>query len=145
MQLLLFLHLLGAAIWTGGHIVLAVGILPGALKRRDPSTIRAFENVFEPIGMPALLTQIVTGLWLATMWLPFDNWWGTDPIARSIQIKLALLALTAVLAAHARFSLIPKLNADTLPKLGWHIIAVTLTGIAFVAVGGGFRFGGLFQ
>lgn len=36
MRTLLFLHLLGAAIWVGGHLVLALGILPGALRRRDP-------------------------------------------------------------------------------------------------------------
>ncbi|MBF3283866.1 copper transporter, partial [Pseudomonas aeruginosa] len=54
MRTLLFLHLLGAAIWVGGHLVLALGILPGALRRRDPQAIRAFEQVYERIGIPAL-------------------------------------------------------------------------------------------
>lgn len=81
MRTLLFLHLLGAAIWVGGHLVLALGILPGALRRRDPQAIRAFEQVYERIGIPALLLQVVSGLWLASLWLPFDHWFGATPVA----------------------------------------------------------------
>ncbi|MBF3201218.1 copper transporter, partial [Pseudomonas aeruginosa] len=45
---------------------------------------------------------------------------------------------------HARLRLIPNLNAESLPKLGWHIAAITLVGLCFVAVGQSFRFGGAF-
>lgn len=85
MRTLLFLHLLGAAIWVGGHLVLALGILPGALRRRDPQAIRAFEQVYERIGIPALLLQVVSGLWLASLWLPFDHWFGATSVARALQ------------------------------------------------------------
>lgn len=117
MRTLLFLHLLGAAIWVGGHLVLALGILPGALRRRDPQAIRAFEQVYERIGIPALLLQVVSGLWLASLWLPFDHWFGATPVARALQLKLLLLAATAALGVHARLRLIPNLNAESLPKL----------------------------
>ncbi|TDO16827.1 MULTISPECIES: hypothetical protein [Halomonas] len=33
--MLLLLHLLGATVWTGGHLVLAATILPRVLKGRD--------------------------------------------------------------------------------------------------------------
>ena len=33
--LLLTLHILGACVWTGGHLVLAITVLPRALARRD--------------------------------------------------------------------------------------------------------------
>jgi len=33
--LLLTLHVLGACVWTGGHLVLAVAVLPRAVARRD--------------------------------------------------------------------------------------------------------------
>ena len=33
---ILFLHILAATIWTGGHIVLATTVLPRALKAADP-------------------------------------------------------------------------------------------------------------
>lgn len=144
MRTLLFLHLLGAAIWVGGHLVLALGILPGALRRRDPQAIRAFEQVYERIGIPALLLQVVSGLWLASLWLPFDHWFGATSVARALQLKLLLLAATAALGVHARPRLIPNLDAESLPKLGWHIAAITLVGLGFVAVGQSFRFGGAF-
>ena len=48
LYLLLVLHLLGAAIWTGGHLILTFGVLPSALKatrHRSP-----FEHRFERLG-----------------------------------------------------------------------------------------------
>lgn len=143
MRILLYFHLLGASVWIGGHLVLAIGILPGALRRRDVQAIRNFEQVFEKIGLPALLLQVVTGLWLASLWLPHALWLGDSPQAALIQAKLGLLALTAALGVHARLVLIPHLSAERLPALGWHIALITLSALAFAWVGSGFRFGGL--
>lgn len=143
MRTLLYFHLLGASVWIGGHLVLALGILPGALRRRDVQAIRNFEQVFEKIGLPALLLQVVTGLWLASLWLPHTLWLGDSPQAELIQAKLGLLALTAALGVHARLVLIPRLSAERLPALGWHIVLITLSALAFAWVGSGFRFGGL--
>ena len=143
MRILLYFHLLGASVWIGGHLVLALGILPSALRRRDVQAIRNFEQVFEKIGLPALLLQVVTGLWLASLWLPHALWLGDSPQAALIQAKLGLLALTAALGVHARLVLIPRLSAERLPALGWHIALITLSALAFAWVGSGFRFGGL--
>jgi len=143
MRILLYFHLLGASVWIGGHLVLALGILPGALRRGDVQAIRNFEQVFEKIGLPALLLQVVTGLWLASLWLPHALWLGDSPQAALIQTKLGLLALTAALGVHARLVLIPRLTAERLPALGWHIALITLSALAFAWVGSGFRFGGL--
>ena len=41
--LMLFLHVLGATVWTGGHLVLALGILPQVLRERSPERLLAFE------------------------------------------------------------------------------------------------------
>ncbi|MGM0914196.1 MAG: CopD family protein [Pseudomonadota bacterium] len=139
---LLLLHLLGATIWTGGHLVLAFTILPRVLKGRDVASLHWFEQGYERLGMPALLVQIVTGLWLAWQKVPsLALWFDMDagPIAHLIRIKLLLLLLTALIAAHARFRVIPKLSAATLPLMGWHIVAVTLLSVAFVATGLSFR------
>ncbi|PAV46716.1 copper transporter [Pseudomonas sp. HAR-UPW-AIA-41] len=143
MRILLYFHLLGASVWIGGHLVLALGILPGALRRGDVQAIRNFEQIFEKIGLPALLLQVVTGLWLASLWLPHALWLGDSPQATLIQTKLGLLALTAALGVHARLVLIPRLTAERLPALGWHITLITLSALAFAWVGSGFRFGGL--
>ena len=40
---ILFLHVLGATIWVGGHLVLAVCWLPGILRDRAPAPLLAFE------------------------------------------------------------------------------------------------------
>lgn len=144
MRHLLFLHLLGASVWVGGHLVLLFGVLPGALRQRDPQPVRHFEQLYERIGIPALLVQIVSGFWLASLWLPHAQWFESSAMARLVQAKLVLLVATALLGAHARLALIPRLDAQRLPQLGVHIVLITLTAVAFVWVGSGFRFGGLF-
>ncbi|MDI5921012.1 CopD family protein [Halomonas sp. LR5S13] len=139
---LLLLHLLGATIWTGGHLVLAVTILPRVLRGRDVGSLTWFEEGYEKLGMPALAVQVVTGLWLAWQKLPsLALWFSAEggPVAELIQLKLALLGLTALVAAHARFRVIPRLSPATLPLMGWHILAVTLLSVLFVVVGLTFR------
>ena len=143
MRHLLFLHLLGASVWVGGHLVLLFSVLPGALRGRDVQPVRAFEQLFERIGIPALLLQVATGFWLAGQWLPHSQWFSATPIAHLVQAKLMLLGFTVMLGVHARLALIPKLDAKRLPHLGVHILLITLTAVAFVWVGSGFRFGSL--
>ena len=134
---LLILHLLGAAIWTGGHLILALVVLPKVLSSRNLDALLQFEGQFEKIGMPALAIQIITGLWMAHrilpnvgMWFAFDN-----DISILIGMKLILLLLTAMVAMHARFWVIPRLSTNNLNGLAINIILVTLFSVAFVVVG----------
>lgn len=139
----LSLHILGATIWAGGHLVLALTVLPEALREQRAALVSEFEQRFERIGLPALAVQIVTGLWLAEHLLgSVDNWFESDPVARTVQVKLGLLALTVGLAVHARFRVIPKLSDETLPTLAWHIRIVTVAAVLFVLAGASIRFGG---
>jgi putative copper export protein len=144
-RLLVVLHLLGASIWLGGHLVLSLAVLPRALRARDPSIVRDFEAGYERIGLPALLVQVVTGLWLAHHWVPGLRSWlsPASPQAWGILGKLACLAATLALAAHARLRIIPKLDAQTLPLLAWHVAAVTLLAFGFLVLGVAIRTGGL--
>ena len=64
-SLILLAHLLAACIWTGGHLILALRILPEALRQGDVTAIQAFEWRYEPLGLPALAIQVASGLWLA--------------------------------------------------------------------------------
>lgn len=143
-KLLVALHLFGASIWIGGHVVLSAAVLPRALARNDPSIVRDFEAGFERLGLPALLLQVATGLWLAYAWLPHPAAWFAPeaPVARLILVKLALLAATVLLAAHARLRIIPNLGPHNLRLLGYHIVAVTVLSIGFLAAGVGLRTGG---
>jgi putative copper export protein len=142
----LMLHVLGATIWTGGHLVLTCCVLPAALRRGSPEMLLEFEGRFEKLGMPALLIQIATGFWLASLRLPdLASWFRFELLdARLACIKVVLLLATAALAANARLRLIPRLTADSLPVLAWHIGAVTVFSVAFVVVGVSFRTGGMF-
>jgi putative copper export protein len=143
-SVLVILHALAATVWTGGHLVLDLGVLPRALRARDASMIRAFEDTFEPLGLGALAIQVVSGLWLAAILLPgyrglFNP---ANPIGLLAGVKLLLLAATLALALHARLRLIPNLSDDNLAPLAWHIRAITALAVAFVVVGAGLRLGG---
>ena len=136
-RLLIILHILGATIWVGGHLVLSLTILPRALRARDPEIIRDFEDGYERIGIPALLLQVITGLFLAIHWAPdVASWLRPATLQESlIAAKLGLLAITVGLAAHARLRIIPTLNADRLRALAFHIVAVTTIGVLMVVLG----------
>lgn len=138
---LISVHLISATIWTGGHLILAIAVLPKILKYKDIKALTTFEENFERIGIPSLLIQVISGLILAYNYLPdFSAWFSfADHISTHIGIKLILLATTIVLALHARFKLIPNLSEKNLNFLALHIILVTLVGVLFVVTGLSFR------
>lgn len=136
-------HLVGATIWAGGHLVLALSVLPKALRERRASLVADFEQRFEVLGLTALAVQVVSGLWLAHHLLGSPaNWFKGNPTAHVVQLKLGLLALTGGLAINARTRVIPRLTDDTLPTLAWHIRLVTLSAVLFVLSGVMIRFAG---
>jgi len=141
--LLLLLHLLAAAIWTGGHIVLSIVVLPRALRERSPEQLLQFEAGYEKIGMPALIIQIITGLILAHRMLPdFGQWLDfSNPITHVLAMKFVLLALTIGFAVDAKFRVIPYLSDKNLVVMAWHIVPVTLFSVLFVVAGVSFRTG----
>ncbi|AFZ48380.1 hypothetical protein Cyast_2434 [Cyanobacterium stanieri PCC 7202] len=144
-KLLILIHTLSATIWTGGHLILAVMVLPKAWTQKEPQLIENFEENFETLGLIALGIQIVTGLGLVWIYFPhFQGLWAWDSfLSRYVVIKLGLLLLTVILAIHARLFIIPNLSVDTLNSLAWHIVAITTIGVLFVVFGVGIRLGGL--
>jgi putative copper export protein len=143
--LLVIVHALAATVWTGGHLVLDLGVLPLALRERSAERIRGFEATFEPLGLTALAIQVATGLAMAWIVLPgFQGLFSpAHPIGMLVGVKLLLLAGTAALAVHARLRLIPNLTDANLAGLAWHIRGITALAIAFVVVGALIRLGGL--
>ena len=143
--LLVIVHGLAATVWTGGHLVLDLGVLPRALRQRSAAVIRDFEETFEPLGLTALAIQVLTGLAMGWIYLPgFQGLLSpANPIGMLVGVKLLLLAATAALALHARLRLIPNLRDDNLSGLAWHIRGITALAIAFVVVGALIRLGGL--
>lgn len=139
----LALHILGACIWTGGHLLLSIRYLPKALLKRDVNIIKGFEKQFEPVGISALLIQVATGLWMAFSYYKVSFSDLSSPLTVTILIKLALLLVTMLLAIHARFFIIPKLTEKNLNSMALHITGVTLISVLFLIAGVAFRFGGI--
>jgi putative copper export protein len=137
----IFIHILAATIWAGGHLILTLGFLPRALKRRDFSIIEGFESRYEPIGLPSLLILILTGIYMTSAYAPdffLLNW--EDHYTRHLLLKFGLLLLTLALAVHARFFLIPN---KALRPLAIHIVLVTAIAVLFVLLGFSARSGGI--
>jgi putative copper export protein len=143
---IILLHILGATVWTGGHLILSILILPKALKNKSVEIIQNFEGPYEKIGIPALILQVLTGLYLAHNMLPdFSLWLSFLPgVPSLIGYKLILLLLTIIFAADARLRIIPRLNENNLTSLAWHIIPVTIISILFIVIGVSFRAGEFF-
>ena len=140
-KIIIFLHILFATIWTGGHLILSIGFLPAAIKKRDFSIIESFESRFERIGIPSLLLLLITGVILTIYYCPqFLEFNLTDHYTKHILIKYILILITIGLALHARFILIPKRDINT---LSWHILLVTLLSVLFVFTGFSARSGGM--
>lgn len=140
---ILLIHILAATVWTGGHLVLALGFLPRILRERSVAELTNFESSYEKWGMSALIIQVLSGLWLAHFRLPDISLWfsGESFVTRLIALKLALLGLTLAVAMDARLRIIPNLTAETLPAMALRIRLVTLLGVGFVVVGTTFRTG----
>jgi putative copper export protein len=144
--ILLLLHVLAATVWTGGHLVLALAVLPRVFKEKSPSELLRFESAYERIGIPALRIQVATGVWLAHRMVPdVSQWFALDnPVSRVVGAKLFLLAVTMALATDARLRIIPRLSEDNLTSLAWHIVPVTVVSVLFVVIGVSFRTGWLY-
>jgi putative copper export protein len=88
-DVLLYLHILGATVWVGGLIV--VGALVPAIRgvTDDRAVIRAVARRFGIVSWIALAVQVVTGSLLL-----FDHVWST-----TLSVKISLVMLSAILAA----------------------------------------------
>ena len=147
-HLILILHLIAATIWVGGHLVLAIGYLPKAFKRKDFSYIGNFEKTYEPIGMPSLAVLVITGILMAYDYnASFSSWFSfATPIERVASLKLTCLLTSICFAISAQTRVLPKLRKGQLNKLSEmavHIICVTLIGVVMVVLGSLVRIGGI--
>lgn len=98
-------------------------------------------QVYEKIGMPALIIQVLSGLWLAfhfepdiSLWFDFNN-----EITCPIRLKILLLFLTSIFAIDAKFRIIPNLLENNLLEMALHIIPVTAFSILFAIISVAFR------
>lgn len=144
---LLVLHLLAAAVWVGGHLLLLISYVPQALKKKDKHIILHFESRYEKTGMTALVTLVVTGIAMAINYAVMPTQWFTFslPVERVVSTKLLLLLITVLFAISAQKFVIPKLKkgSNNIIPLVVHIIGVTTAGVLMLILGSFVRFGGI--
>ena len=142
---ILLLHILAATVWTGGHLFLALRLLPDVVRKRSAALLLDFEKRYEPLGMTALAVQIITGFWLAARLVPPSMWLRPDiPASVMLMTKFGALALTAMFALDARFRVLPKISDANVTSMVPHIVGVTTLSVVFVFAGVGIRTGGWF-
>lgn len=145
-HILLIIHLICATIWVGGHLFLAVRILPKAIREKDVKGLQNFKSRYEPIGMPALIILVVTGIMMAYDYnVTLGTWFSfSNGIERVVSIKLILLLVTFAMAVTADRFIFPKLNENNIYKAGIFIVSVTLIGLAMLVLGSFVRYGGIY-
>lgn len=144
-HILLLLHLLAASVWVGGHLFLSIRFLPEALKKKDAAILKNFKDKFEPLGLPSLLTLLVTGILMAYDYdVTFTKWFSfSGAIERVVSIKLILMFTTVVMAINAQFVVFPKVTSERLVPVAIQIVIITLIGIAMLVFGSLVRIGGI--
>lgn len=57
----LFLHVIAAAVWVGGQVVL--GALVPTIRRVAPDALKAVARAYARVAWPAFAVLVVTGIW----------------------------------------------------------------------------------
>ncbi|MBB1138549.1 copper resistance protein CopD [Myroides sp. WP-1] len=144
---LLLLHLLGATIWVGGHILLSVIILPQVWKEKSVEKLFNFESRYEWIGMPALAIMLLTGVRMAYLYnVKITTWFAfKTPIETVISLKLLCLFSLVLFALSAQFYVLPrlKMSIKLLPLMTFHILSVTIISVVMLVLGSFVRYGGI--
>ncbi len=146
MKIALFLHLIGASIWVGGHLYLLIRLMPRFVRDQDVAGFLKFEKSYEPLGMTALAVQVLTGLYMMNAIMPVATWLTPmGCLTALIHAKLTWLLLTIITAIHARFRVVARLEQgkftdSTLKVMAIHVGLICLWSICFVATGMAFRF-----
>lgn len=144
-KMALILHLLGASVWVGGHLYLLIRLMPKFVKTDDVKGFIAFEKSYEPLGMIALVVQVLTGLYMMNDLVPMSMWTShLGYLSWLIGAKLGWLFLTIITAIHARFFVVAKLmngthTPNTLKVMALHVGLICLWSVAFVITGVGFK------
>ena len=88
-ELVKWVHLLAAAVWTGGLIVLAALVVAIRRVSDDRTILQAAARGFGVVSWSAMAVSVVTGTWLYTEWgLPWSRF----------LLKGTLIAVAVILA-----------------------------------------------
>lgn len=126
------LHVLGAAAWTGG-----LGALIALVAHRKGLLAIALPR-FSKIATVSLVVVAVTGLFNGLLELvlnpvvPFPRSLFTTGYGLLFLGKLVCAGLVAVLGAHVRWRLLPKIAQHRVTAIvQWAVLEITIMGVAF--------------
>lgn len=88
----LFLHVLAAAVWVGGQIVL--GALVPRLRAVHPDNGKALAKGFAKVAWPAFGLAVITGIW-SVLDVPISDLSNEYRITLAVHVVLAVVAATA--------------------------------------------------
>ncbi len=105
-QITVFLHVLGAIIWLGGILFLAVVAVPVARQLEPVARAKVTAGLgkqFRVVGWTTLAVMLVTGIYAASFrgatWENvFDGSFWVGPFGRTLLEKLVLVAIMAVIS-----------------------------------------------
>jgi putative copper export protein len=140
LKVLIVLHVLSAATWIGSLLITTLGVLPKAMKQRNPQLLVDFENNFKILQMIALTLQFLTGFRMAMKYAPISQWFATDNAhSYYIQLKLMLLLITVLTYVFNRIFVVKKASEANLNQYAIHLILLTFTSVLLAIVGLSFR------
>jgi putative copper export protein len=133
---IVIIHLLAAAIWTGGSVALVVAGVPAIRILEGEPRGRAMKELglrWRPLGYGALLVLAVTGVPLAQ----HDYNEGRSPFQTVLWVKVALSVGLVIASYLHNFVLGPRLQAEirdglpqktrpTLVVVGWTSLSLTI-------------------
>jgi putative copper export protein len=89
----LFLHILGAAVWVGGQIV--IGSMAPQLRKVSPEASKTAAQAFARVAWPAYALVVLTGIWNMIEVMQGDLESSYNAI---LGIKILLVALSGLAA-----------------------------------------------
>ena len=134
------LHVLAATVWTGGHLALVFMFLIPAIKSKKTIELLDFEDKYEPIGMPALLILVITGIYQSYIFIPdLSKWFDfSNHYSSHFSAKIIMVLMIVALALDMKLRVM-KQKEINLFCFSWHVFVVTILSVLLVIVGLSFR------
>ena len=137
-KFLVLFHVLGAAIWIGGFMVAAIGVVPRAKKAQDVSLILDYLDAFKIPGHIALTIQLLTGLRLAMFYMGGGQGAGTAGTVIGAKLFL-LIAIVIVMIAGKKTGMVSA--ETTISKASGYVYIMALIAVSMMVLGLNFKLG----
>lgn len=126
------LHVMGAAVWTGGLLAMATFVAPH--RELLAASLPKFSRIATVCLLLVSLSGLVTGLgtMALTPGVTLPGALLTSHYGQLVVVKAVLVALLVPLAAHIRFRLMPAIREHRATALvGWAVAEVSVMGLAY--------------